>query len=206
MARRLATDAKIVLERAGYNVSRHKGMVAEYLAYDDQMNNLVITGGTVDNAEVVKLLDAKGFTETGHKKKGAWSALIHFQHPRCLPCRLCDATASANGRSCVSMCDRLAPDGLSLCQPSHSLAPIVPPQAVKSPAQISSGHAFNPIIGLHPFSQNLNRSRQRGPTLAFHALPVRDEVRGREQPHDAQREPYARPYSHTDHSVTSGLA
>lgn len=72
MARRLATEAKIVLERAGYDINRSKLNRGEELrVYENGNLKLCIhvTGGTVDNAEVVKLLDAKGFTETGHKKK-----------------------------------------------------------------------------------------------------------------------------------------
>lgn len=69
MARRLATDAKIVLERAGYTVQRskngsriynrmHVGETPALLPH-----TLIIEGGTVDNDEVVKLLDARGYCE-----------------------------------------------------------------------------------------------------------------------------------------------
>lgn len=70
MARRLTTDAKIVLERAGYFVD-----VYTYNLYVDEKHygrlaaggNLPINGGTVDNDEVVKLLNARGFDENGYR-------------------------------------------------------------------------------------------------------------------------------------------
>lgn len=74
MARRLETDAKIVLERAGYTVQRSKIGSRTY----NRLNVgetpallphcLIITGGTVDNNEVVKLLNDRGFDEFGNRR------------------------------------------------------------------------------------------------------------------------------------------
>lgn len=71
MARRLTTDAKIVLERVGYgvNYNKLKGGRREMRVYspeDGSHRDLFITGGTVDNDEVVKLLNARGFDEFGY--------------------------------------------------------------------------------------------------------------------------------------------
>lgn len=67
MARRLATDAKIVLERAGYQVS---GEQRDLFARERNaiVMRLPITGGTVDNDEVVKLLNARGYDAYGYRK------------------------------------------------------------------------------------------------------------------------------------------
>lgn len=70
MARRLTTDAKIVLERAGYlcravTITRGNNVIR---FYDDlSLPDLKINGGTVDNDEVVKLLNARGFDENGYR-------------------------------------------------------------------------------------------------------------------------------------------
>lgn len=63
--RRLATEAKIVLEKAGYTVSRQKYKLIGFkkaperlVAYDGTVTKLEITSGTVDNAEVERLLEA----------------------------------------------------------------------------------------------------------------------------------------------------
>ncbi len=73
MARRLATEAKIILERAGYTV---RGMPhsnrAKYFAIGETpavlLHNLMIEGGTVDNAELVALLAERDCDERGYQK------------------------------------------------------------------------------------------------------------------------------------------
>lgn len=70
MARRLTTDAKIVLERAGYRVTGgSKTLFAHH--HSIAMYPLIVTGGTVDNDEVVKLLNIRGFDEFGRPDKNA---------------------------------------------------------------------------------------------------------------------------------------
>lgn len=67
MARRLTTDAKIVLERAGYAIAFNKlnGNRSEIVAYSPSGSKhcLFVSGGTVDNDEVMKLLDTNGYCE-----------------------------------------------------------------------------------------------------------------------------------------------
>lgn len=63
-SRRLATDAKIVLEKAGYKVANQSYKVigfrkkrARLVVLSDGFVKLEITSGTVDNAEVERLLE-----------------------------------------------------------------------------------------------------------------------------------------------------
>lgn len=73
--RRLVTDAKIVLERAGYDNTHIAGnkqwlYVCTSKPYECHAK-LPIKGGTVDNERVVELLAAKGFNAFGHKRMSA---------------------------------------------------------------------------------------------------------------------------------------
>lgn len=63
MNKRLATDAKIVLERAGYTVVNF----GYGLDIDRTTETLHIVNGTVNNTRVVELLKIKGFNEFGYK-------------------------------------------------------------------------------------------------------------------------------------------
>lgn len=72
MSRRPTTDAKIVLERAGYIVNVWKHSQA-FMCFNPDNNltlaaRLKITGDTVDNDEVVKLLNARGLDEFGQRR------------------------------------------------------------------------------------------------------------------------------------------
>ena len=67
MARRLTTDAKIVLERAGYHVIDGRKTMTIGTEYAGEIRHLFIDGGTVDSDEVVKLLNARDFDEFGYK-------------------------------------------------------------------------------------------------------------------------------------------
>lgn len=67
-ARRLATDAKIVLRRAGYDVREHQtwfnvwgGICLKAV--------LIIKDGTVDNQDVKSLLKSRDCNEWGYKLK-----------------------------------------------------------------------------------------------------------------------------------------
>lgn len=67
MSRRLVTDAKIVLERAGYEVAN---TVAKNIWLEDGKFKriLSVSGGTVDNQEVIDLLARRGYDEYGYKR------------------------------------------------------------------------------------------------------------------------------------------
>ena len=65
MTRRLATDAKIVLERAGYTVGEIR--FPNYLYVAGNIARIYISDGTVDNQKVVELLARRGFDEYGRK-------------------------------------------------------------------------------------------------------------------------------------------
>jgi len=67
---RLSTDAKIVLERAGYIVSRNSFgdlWVGGGRVKQDSGMLLIVASGLVDNNLVVSLLAAAGFNEFGYK-------------------------------------------------------------------------------------------------------------------------------------------
>lgn len=68
MSRRLATEAKIILERAGYVAVIGKVYMNIYLN-QQYVNDLVISSGTVHNPMVVALLAARGFDETGYPQR-----------------------------------------------------------------------------------------------------------------------------------------
>ena len=72
MSKRLASEAKLILERAGFtlSLSEHK-RGAEFLVSDNSVicGCLPISGGTVDNTKVVNLLAARGYDESGHPKR-----------------------------------------------------------------------------------------------------------------------------------------
>ena len=73
MSRRLVTDAKIVLTRAGYIVGDY-----EYRLYADidctccgtrkSAGCLAVEDGTVDNAQLVDLLEERGYDEFGYRR------------------------------------------------------------------------------------------------------------------------------------------
>lgn len=66
MNRRLTTDAKIVLERAGYIIYEGPGYILASNCPGPV--RLQIENETVDNSEVVKLLAARGFDEFGYHR------------------------------------------------------------------------------------------------------------------------------------------
>jgi hypothetical protein len=79
MARRLVTDAKIVLERAGYRVEASSHGMALYDNRNMFIAGLRIDGGTVDNHEVSTLLIARGCDAQGHKRAVYGGRLKDFQ-------------------------------------------------------------------------------------------------------------------------------
>lgn len=74
MTRRLTADAKIVLEHAGYYVAeigsktKRSHFLSVHLGNVEHMRALKIKSGTVDNDEVVKLLNARGLDEFGQRR------------------------------------------------------------------------------------------------------------------------------------------
>lgn len=65
MTKRLETDAKIVLNRAGY-VVKYRGYYLDVYEAGKLVESLKATGGTVNNIRVCELLKAKGFGEYGY--------------------------------------------------------------------------------------------------------------------------------------------
>lgn len=67
MSRRLVTDAKIVLERAGYEVTSQT--VEEMVVREGNCYySYAINGGTINNANVVELLARRGYNEFGYRR------------------------------------------------------------------------------------------------------------------------------------------
>lgn len=69
MSRRLITDAKIVLERAGYKCNYFSQADSLYYSTEEQgVRRLVGLAGTVDNEEVVRALAERGYNSFGYKE------------------------------------------------------------------------------------------------------------------------------------------
>ena len=67
MSERLATDAKIVLERAGYTVQYHRNGLAVSKGVFQKF--LHAPHGTVENQIVVELLERAGFDGYGYPRR-----------------------------------------------------------------------------------------------------------------------------------------